>query len=213
MHLSSFSTVGPIEPTSNPNISDDSVAPNLNIMSVSRWSVTSKKGKRKKKTSQGSGSFSASCDSLIVAWKDATQTFLDDVDMSVSNRIHNIHVDATFETVSVDFHLFLIIPCLILDKYPVFYVLVSDRTGLLYNAVFSKIRSLAPQSNSGTFVSDSETDLTSSIKFIWFQFVKMFVSLPPKFIENGSIFWASIGDSQRSCYLGQKADGLAHIPG
>ena len=71
--------------------------------------------------------------------------FLADIDLSFLNRIHSIHVDATFKQVAVDFYQLLIIHCLVLDTIiPVFYVLMSCKTRLLYDAVFLKIRSLAP---------------------------------------------------------------------
>ena len=41
--------------------------------------------------------------------------FLADIDLSFLNRIHSIHVDATFKTVHVDFYQLLIIHCLVLD--------------------------------------------------------------------------------------------------
>ena len=74
--------------------------------------------------------------------------FLAEIDLSFLNRIHSIHVDATFKTVPVDLYQLLIIPCLVLDTIiPVFYVLMSGKTRLLYDAVFLKTRSLAPQFN------------------------------------------------------------------
>ena len=92
--------------------------------------------------------------------------FLTDIDLSL-NRIHNIHVDATFKTVPVDLYLLLVIHCLVLDTIiPVFSVLISGKT-LLYDAVFLKIRSLAPQFNPETSVSDFEIALCSSIKFVF----------------------------------------------
>ena len=72
--------------------------------------------------------------------------FLADSDLSFLNRIHSIHVDATFLTVSVDFYQLLIIHWLFLDTIiPKFFVLRSGETCLLYDAVFLKIRPLAPQ--------------------------------------------------------------------
>ena len=71
--------------------------------------------------------------------------FLAEFDLSFLNRIHSIHVDATFETVPVDIYKLLIIHCLVLDTIiPVFYFLMSGETRLLYDAVFLHIRSLAP---------------------------------------------------------------------
>ena len=94
--------------------------------------------------------------------------FLADIDLSFLNRIHSIHVNATFKTVPVDFYQLLIIHCLVLDTMiPVFYVLMSGKTRLLYDAVFLKIRSLAPQFNPETSVSDFEIALQSSIKFVF----------------------------------------------
>ena len=55
--------------------------------------------------------------------------FLADFDLSFLNRIHSIHVDATFKTVPVDFYQLLIIHCLVL-----FYFLMAGETRLLYDA-------------------------------------------------------------------------------
>ena len=94
--------------------------------------------------------------------------FLADVDLSFLNRIHSIHVDATFKTIPVDLYQLLIIHCLVLDKIiPVFHVLMSGKTRILYDAVFLKIRSLAPQFNLEISVSDFEIALYSSIKFVF----------------------------------------------
>ena len=94
--------------------------------------------------------------------------FLADIDSSFLNRIHSFHVGATFKTVPVDFYQLLIIHCLVLDTIiPVFYVLMSGKTRLLYDAVFLKIRSLSPQFNPETSVSDFEIALYSSIKFVF----------------------------------------------
>ena len=61
--------------------------------------------------------------------------FLADFDLSFLNRIHSIHVDATFKTVPVDFYQLLIIHCLVLDTIiPVFYFLMAGETRLLYDA-------------------------------------------------------------------------------
>ena len=74
--------------------------------------------------------------------------FLADIDLSFLNRIHSIHVDATFKTLPVDFCLLLIFYCLLLDTIlPVFYVLMSGKTRLLYDAVFLKIRYLTQRKN------------------------------------------------------------------
>ena len=71
--------------------------------------------------------------------------FLADFDLLFLNRILSIHVDATLKTVTVDFYQLLIIHCLVLDTIlPVFYLLMSDETHLLFDAVFLQIRSLAP---------------------------------------------------------------------
>ena len=73
-----------------------------------------------------------------------------------------------FKTVPVDFYQLLIIHCLALGTIiPVFYVLMSGKTRLLYDAVFLKIRSLAPHLNPETSVSDFEIALYSSIKFVF----------------------------------------------
>ena len=89
--------------------------------------------------------------------------FLADIDLSFLNRIHSIHVDAIFKTVPINFYQLLIIHCLVLDTIiPVFYVLMCGKTRLLYDAVFVKIRSLAPQFNPETSVSDFEVALYSS---------------------------------------------------
>ena len=94
--------------------------------------------------------------------------FLADIDLSFLNRINSTHVDATFKTVPVNFYQLLIIHCLVLDTIiPVFSVLMSGKTCLLYDAVFLKIRSLVPQFNPETFVSDFEIALYSSIKFVF----------------------------------------------
>ena len=69
--------------------------------------------------------------------------FLANIDLSFLNRILSIHVDATFKTVPVHFCLLLIIYCLVLDTIiPLFYVFMSVKTRLLYDAVFLKIRYL-----------------------------------------------------------------------
>ena len=66
---------------------------------------------------------------------------LTDIDLSFLNKIHSIHVDATFKTVPVAFYQLLIINCIVLDAIiPLFYVLMSGKTRLLYDAVFLKIR-------------------------------------------------------------------------
>ena len=52
--------------------------------------------------------------------------FLADIDLSFLNRIHSIHVDATFKTIPVDFYQLLIIHCFVLDTIKlVFYALMS----------------------------------------------------------------------------------------
>ena len=43
------------------------------------------------------------------------QIFLAEIDLSFLNRIHSIHVDATFKTVPLDFYQLMIIRCLVLD--------------------------------------------------------------------------------------------------
>ena len=54
--------------------------------------------------------------------------FLADIDLSFLNRIHTIHVDATFKTVPVDFYRLLIIHCLVLDTILLMsYVLMSGK--------------------------------------------------------------------------------------
>ena len=91
-----------------------------------------------------------------------------------------LHVDATFETVPVDLYQLLIIHCLVLDTIiPVFYVFMSGKTRLLYvyDAVFLKIRSLAPQFNPEISVSDFEIALYSSIG----------LSIGGKSVEGGHI--------------------------
>ena len=94
--------------------------------------------------------------------------FLADFDSSLLNRIHSIHVDASFIRVPVDFYQVLIVHCLVLDTIiPVFYGLMSGKTRLLYDAVFLKIRSLAPQFNPEASVSNFEIALYSSIKFVF----------------------------------------------
>ena len=81
----------------------------------------------------------------LPANEDLALIFLADFDLSFLNRIHSIHVDATFKTVPVDFYQLLIIHCLVVDTIiPVFYFLMSGETRLLYDAVFIQIRSLAP---------------------------------------------------------------------
>ena len=61
--------------------------------------------------------------------------FLANFNFSFLNRIHSIHVDATFKTVPVDFYQLLIIHCLVLDTIiPVFYFLMAGETRLLYDA-------------------------------------------------------------------------------
>ena len=91
-----------------------------------------------------------------------------DIDLSLLKRIHSIQVDASFKTVLADLHQLLIIHCLVLDTIkPVFFVLKSGKTRLLYDAVFLKIRSLAPQFNPEPSVSDFEIDFFSSIKFVF----------------------------------------------
>ena len=114
--------------------------------------------------------------------------FLADIDLSFLIRIHSIHVDATFKTVSVDFYQLLIIDCLDLDTIiPVFYVLMSGKTRLLYDAVFHKIRSLVPQFNPETSVSDFEIALYSFIKLYLVPICKDVYSITAKVcIENGS---------------------------
>ena len=90
--------------------------------------------------------------------------FLVDFDLPFLNRIHSILVDATFKTVSVGFYQLLIIHYLVLDTIiPVFYVLMSGKTRLFYNAVLLKLRSLAPLFNPGTSDSDFEIALSSSV--------------------------------------------------
>ena len=94
--------------------------------------------------------------------------FLTDTDFSFLNRIHSIHVGATFKTVPVDFYQIPIIHCLVLDTIiPVFYVLMSSKTRLLYHAAFLKNRSLASQFNPETSVFDFEIALYCSIKFVF----------------------------------------------
>ena len=84
------------------------------------------------------------------------------------NRIHSIHVDATNKTVFVDFYQLVIFHCLVSDTIvPVFYVLMSSKTRLSYDAVFLKIRPLAPQFNPETSVSEFEIALYSSIRFVF----------------------------------------------
>ena len=81
--------------------------------------------------------------------------------------MHSVHVDATFETVLVHFYQLLIIHCFVLDTIiSVFYILMSGKTRLLYDALFLKIRSWAPQFNPETSVSHFEIALYSSIKFV-----------------------------------------------
>ena len=43
---------------------------------------------------------------------------------------------------------------------------------------------------------------------IWFQLSKIFVPLPPKFVSQMPAAWAFIFVKQRSCQLGQTADGV-----
>ena len=83
--------------------------------------------------------------------------FLTDFNLSFLNRIHSIHFDATFKAVFVNFWTII----------PVFHVLMSIKTRLLYDVVFLKIRSLAPQFNPETSVSDFEIALYSSMKFVF----------------------------------------------
>ena len=67
--------------------------------------------------------------------------FLAEIDLVFLNRIHSVHVDAIFKTVPIDFYQLLIIHCLVLDtKIPVFYVLMSNETRLLYDAVFIRLK-------------------------------------------------------------------------
>ena len=81
--------------------------------------------------------------------------------------MHRIHVDATLKTVPVDFYQLLIIDCLVLSTIkPAFCVFMSVKTRLLYDTVFLKIRSLAPQSSPEKSVSDFDIALYSSIKFV-----------------------------------------------
>ena len=41
--------------------------------------------------------------------------FLADIDLSILNRSYSVHVDATFETVPVDFYQLLVFHCIVLD--------------------------------------------------------------------------------------------------
>ena len=94
-----------------------------------------------------SGQLMAICftEHSLPANEDLALIFLADFDLSFLNRIHSIHVDATFKTVPVDFYQLLIIHCLVVDTIiPVFYFLMSCETRLLHDAVFLQIRSLAP---------------------------------------------------------------------
>ena len=115
--------------------------------------------------------------------------FLAEIDLSFLIRIHSIHVDATFKTVPVVFYLLLIIHYLVLDAIiPVFYVLMSRKTRLLYDAVFLKIRSLAPQFNPETSVFDFKIALYSSSSLYLAAICKDVCSSTAKVcIENGSL--------------------------
>ena len=114
-------------------------------------------------------------------------TFLTDFDLSFLNRVHSIHVDATLKTVPVDFYQLLIIHCLVLDTIiSVFYVLMPGKRRLLYDAVFLKIRSLAPQFNPETSpISRLPYILPSSLHLV--PICKVVCSITAKVcIENGS---------------------------
>ena len=70
---------------------------------------------------------------------------LADIVLSFLNRIHSVNVDATFKVVPVNFYQPLIIHYLVLDTItPVFYVLMSGKTRLCYDAVFPQNQIIGP---------------------------------------------------------------------
>ena len=124
--------------------------------------------------------------------------FLADIDLSFLNRIHCFHVDATLKTVPNDFFQLLIIHCLVLDTIlPVFYVFISGKILLLYDAVFLKIKSMASQFNPETSVSDFEIALYSSIKFVFGSNLQGCLFIPPKFVSKMAAAWVFIYENQR----------------
>ena len=92
--------------------------------------------------------------------------FMAEIDHSILQNVDNAHIDATFKTVPNCFYQLLIVHCIILDTVvPCIFVLMTNKSRLLYDAVFLTIKNLVPSFKPKIVVTDFEKALFSSIKF------------------------------------------------